>query len=72
MKKVVYYTALVALFIVCMLGVTLVMTLIEEWFDVKLGQLLMNFGFLVGIGLFLSLKSLIQIWLKDKSENEQK
>lgn len=72
MRKVVYYIALVALFIVCMLGVTFIMTFIEEWFDVKLGQLLMNFGFLVGIGLFLSLKPLIQIWLKDKSENEQK
>lgn len=72
MKKVVYYTALVALFIVCMLGVTLVMTLIEEWFDVKLGQLLMNFGFLVGVGLFFSLKPLIQMWLKDKPEKRHK
>ena len=71
-NKIIYYIALVALFIVCMLGVTFIMTLIEEWFDVKLGQLLMNFGFLVGIGLFLSLKPLIQIWLKNKSENEQK
>lgn len=72
MKNIIYYTALVALFIVCMLGVSFIMTLIEVWFDVKLGQILMNFGFLVGIGLFFSLKSLIQMRLKDNPENEQK
>ncbi len=35
MNKIIYYTALVALFVVCMLGVTFIMTLIEEWFNVK-------------------------------------
>lgn len=64
MRRIIYYIALIVLFIVCMLGVSFVMTLIEEWFDVKIGQLLMNFGFLIGVGLFFSLKPLIQMWLK--------
>lgn len=65
MKNLLYYLVLVILLILCMLGVSFIMMLIEEWFDLKLGQILLNFGFLVGIGIFFSLKPLIQMWLKD-------
>jgi hypothetical protein len=71
MKKTIYYIVLVASLIACMLGVSLVMALVEEWCNIKLGQMLMNFGFLVGIGLFFSIKPLIKKWLIDKHDRNK-
>lgn len=59
-NKIIYYIALVALFIVCMMSMVFLMTGIEMWLDIKLGRLLTNLGFLVGIGLFIAIKPFIK------------
>ena len=66
-NKIIYYIALVALFIVCMMSMVFLMTGIEMWLDIKLGRMLMNFGFLVGIGLFISIKPFIKRYFEKKN-----
>ncbi|MDO4163986.1 MAG: hypothetical protein Q4D56_06325 [Bacteroides sp.] len=65
MKKIIYYGALVVLLIACMLGVSFLMGAIEDIFNIRLGDILMCFGFLVGIGIFSALKPLIAMWILD-------
>lgn len=60
MKTIIYYSELIALFIVCMVGVSFLMAGIEQLFTIRLGRTLMNFGFLVGIGLFVFLKPFLK------------
>ena len=66
-NKIIYYIALVALFIVCMMSLVFLMTGIEMWLGIKLGRMLMNFGFLVGIGLFIAIKPFIKRYLEKKN-----
>lgn len=60
MKTIIYYGALIAFFIACMVGVSFLMAGIEQLFAIRLGRMLMNFGFLVGIGLFALLKPILK------------
>lgn len=76
MKKIIYYGALVALLIVCMLGVSFLMAGIEEILKIRLGSILMYFGFIVGIGVFIALRPVIKKWIlgseKPKDDIDQK
>lgn len=64
MKSITYYIALVALFIVCMVGMAFLMAGVEQVFNLRLGGILMNFGFLVGIGAFFAIKPFVKKKLK--------
>ena len=66
-NKIIYYIALVALFIVCMMSMVILMTGIEMWLDIKFGRMLMNFGFIVGISLFIAINPFIKRYFEKKN-----
>ena len=66
-SKIIYYIVLTALFIVCMMSMVFLMTGIEMWLGIKLGRMLMNFGFLLGIGLFIAIKPFIKRYFEKKN-----
>ncbi len=66
-NKIIYYIALVALLIVCMMSMVFLMTGIEMWLGIKLGRMLKNFGFLVGISLFSAIKPFIKRYFEKKT-----
>ncbi len=55
MGKTQYYFALFILFIVCMMGVILIMASFEN-----LGAIWVNFGYIIGITIFLSIKPFVK------------
>lgn len=66
MKKVIYYIVLIILLFICMFGVSYLMVSIEDIFHIQLGTWLMYLGFLVGMGVFFALKSIIDKQLKKR------
>lgn len=68
MKKIFYYIVLIALFVTCMVGMSFIMVGVEMVFNVKLGQTLKNFGFLVGISLFIAIKPFVKRYFTDKKK----
>ena len=68
MKKVIYYIVLIILLFICMFGVSYLMVSIEDIFLIQLGTWPMYFGFLVGMGVFFALKSIIDKLLKKRHD----
>lgn len=68
MKKVIYYIVLIILLFICMFGVSYLMVSIEDIFHIQLGTWPMYFGFLVGMGVFFALKSIIDKQLNKRHD----
>lgn len=69
MRKLVYYILLVILLILCMITVFLLIFLAEDVFNFRAGTVLINFGYIIGFGLFFSIKPFLRYWLIDNKMN---